>query len=219
MPTGPTASPIQPSGSWLRRIGVGPDRIGWAVEDRLRLGSHPCRQPVPLLLGAWRWARRHATTGPSPSRPRGARCPSRRSSPSRRCSQFHARFGERLYGKYGFKDAFNLSFAEAPSDKPGWFDDQYVAIDQGPILLMIREPPLRSGLESHQGQRLPAAPALTRAGFTGGWLERTPTPRAYGSMIRDTGAPRAESGAIRTSRVAAPRPLSSEYSRTRAPPC
>ena len=25
----------------------------------------------------------------------------------------------------------------APADKPGWFDDQYVAIDQGPILLMI----------------------------------------------------------------------------------
>jgi len=84
--------------------------------------------------------------------------------------EFHTRFGEQLYGKYGFKDAFNLSFAAAPADKPGWFDDQYVAIDQGPILLMIENfltgriwtltksnPYLRAG--------------LTRASFTGGWLE------------------------------------------------
>jgi hypothetical protein len=90
--------------------------------------------------------------------------------------QFHARFGERLYGKYGFKDAFNLSFAEASTDKPGWFDDQYVAIDQGPILLMIEN--LLSGRvwSLTKGNAYLRA-GLTRAGFTGGWLERAPTVR------------------------------------------
>ena len=90
--------------------------------------------------------------------------------------QFHARFGERLYGKYGFKDAFNLSFAEASTDKPGWFDDQYVAIDQGPILLMIEN--LLSGrVWSLTKSNTYLRAGLTRAGFTGGWLERAPTVR------------------------------------------
>jgi hypothetical protein len=50
---------------------------------------------------------------------------------------FRDRFGDRLYGQYGFKDAFNLSYPGRPGEPQGWFDDQYLAIDQGPILLMI----------------------------------------------------------------------------------
>jgi hypothetical protein len=89
--------------------------------------------------------------------------------------QFHARFGERLYGKYGFKDAFNLSFAEVPSDKRGWFDDQYVAIDQGPILLMI-ENFLTGRIWSLTKTNAYLRAGLIRAGFTGGWLEGMPLP-------------------------------------------
>jgi hypothetical protein len=84
--------------------------------------------------------------------------------------QFHARFGDRLYGKYGFKDAFNLSFAEVASDKPGWFDDEYVAIDQGPILLMI-ENFLTGRIWSLTKSDAYFRSGLIRAGFTGGWLE------------------------------------------------
>jgi hypothetical protein len=84
--------------------------------------------------------------------------------------QFHSRFGERLYGKYGFKDAFNLSFADGPSARKGWFDDQYVAIDQGPILLMIEN--FRTGRIWSLMKTNPYIRAgLVSAGFTGGWLD------------------------------------------------
>jgi hypothetical protein len=86
--------------------------------------------------------------------------------------QFHLRFGDRLYGKYGFKDAFNLSFvAEVPSEKPGWFDDQYVAIDQGPILLMV-ENFLTGRIWGLTKSNAYFRAGLRRAGFTGGWLDR-----------------------------------------------
>ena len=47
-----------------------------------------------------------------------------------------------LVGEYGFKDAFNLTYVtdETPN---GWFDVDYLGIDQGPILLMI---------ENHQSE-------------------------------------------------------------------
>lgn len=81
-----------------------------------------------------------------------------------------------LYREYGFLDAYNRS---VPPTLPlkhgrhvpgkGWYDGDYLGIDQGPILAMIENhrsgliwdvmrssPPIRRGLE--------------RAGFTGGWL-------------------------------------------------
>ncbi len=91
-----------------------------------------------------------------------------------------ARYGEHLYGRYGFLDAFNPSFEyDVPlvtgSIVPGkgWFASDYLGIDQGPILAMIanhrdgfvwevmkRNPHIRRGLE--------------RAGFEGGWLDAPP---------------------------------------------
>lgn len=47
-----------------------------------------------------------------------------------------SRHGDRLWGKYGFYDAFNLT--------AGWFDDDYIGIDQGPMLIMIEN--FRTGL-------------------------------------------------------------------------
>jgi hypothetical protein len=44
--------------------------------------------------------------------------------------------GDKLWGKYGFVDALN------PSN--GWYSDEYLAIDQGPIIVMIEN--YRSGL-------------------------------------------------------------------------
>ena len=88
------------------------------------------------------------------------------------------RYGAHLWSEYGFLDAFNPTFqfdVKVQHGKVvpgvGWFDGDYLGIDQGPILIMIenhrsdlvwrlmrRNPHLRRGLE--------------RAGFTGGWLER-----------------------------------------------
>lgn len=49
---------------------------------------------------------------------------------------FYYVLGDRLLGEYGFKDAFNLS--------QRWFAPSYIAIDQGPIVLMIEN--YRTGL-------------------------------------------------------------------------
>lgn len=42
---------------------------------------------------------------------------------------FYYTLGDRLWGNYGFKDAFNLSTQ--------WIDNGYISIDQGPIIVMI----------------------------------------------------------------------------------
>lgn len=65
---------------------------------------------------------------------------------------FYYTLGDRLWGEYGFRDAFNLTSR--------WFADSYLAIDQGPIVVMIenyrtgliwnllmQDPDLRAGLD------------------------------------------------------------------------
>jgi len=42
---------------------------------------------------------------------------------------FYYVLGDKIWGDYGFKDAFNLTDI--------WFDSDYIAIDQGPIICMI----------------------------------------------------------------------------------
>jgi len=49
---------------------------------------------------------------------------------------FYEELGDRLWGKYGFYDAFSIS--------EDWFPQRYLAIDQGPIVVMIEN--YRSGL-------------------------------------------------------------------------
>ncbi|MCR9014133.1 glucoamylase family protein [Aquiflexum gelatinilyticum] len=49
---------------------------------------------------------------------------------------FYYKMGEKLWGQYGFYDAFNIS--------EQWYADSYLAIDQGPIIIMIENH--RSGL-------------------------------------------------------------------------
>ncbi len=49
---------------------------------------------------------------------------------------FYYKLGDKLWGEYGFRDAFNLT--------ANWVDEQYIAIDQGPIIVMIEN--YRSGL-------------------------------------------------------------------------
>lgn len=88
-----------------------------------------------------------------------------------------ARYGDDLFSQYGFLDSFNPSFRYSDVQRThgrvdaekGWFDTDYLGIDQGPILLqcenyrseliwklMRNNPHLRRGLE--------------KAGFSGGWL-------------------------------------------------
>lgn len=76
-----------------------------------------------------------------------------------------------LIGEYGFRDAFNLTYVteEHPG---GWFDVDYLGIDQGPILLQIENH--RSGFLWEVMKKNPyLRTGLERAGFTGGWLVQT----------------------------------------------
>ncbi len=96
------------------------------------------------------------------------------------------RYGDDLYGQYGFMDAFNPSFpADLPSKtglhtaKAGWVADEYLGIDQGPILIGLEN--YRSGFVWDMFNRSPVTGPLVKkaflaAGFqpvaeTGNWLK------------------------------------------------
>lgn len=77
----------------------------------------------------------------------------------------------KIWTKYGFLDAFNLSFI-TPETPNGWYDHDYLGIDQGPIVIMIEN--FRSGLvwETMKKNKY-IVEGLHRAGFAGGWLEKS----------------------------------------------
>jgi hypothetical protein len=88
------------------------------------------------------------------------------------------KYGDPLFGQYGFVDAFNPTYHDAHArvtqghvvDGVAWFDTDYLGIDQGPIIGMIEN--YRSGLIWKLMQKSPYIRlGLQRAGFTGGWLQ------------------------------------------------
>ncbi|WP_415551451.1 glucoamylase family protein [Komagataeibacter rhaeticus] len=92
------------------------------------------------------------------------------------------RYGQKIYGRYGFVDAFNPSFHSGQSY---WTDSEYLGIDQGPILLMIEN--WRTGLVWNVMKRTPHIRAgLERAGFEGGWLPAAPAPAVAAPDTRTT---------------------------------
>lgn len=89
-----------------------------------------------------------------------------------------AKYSDPLFGQYGFVDAFNPTYHDARVrvsqgrvvDGVGWFDTDYLGIDQGPIIGMIEN--YRSGLIWKLMRESPYIRlGLLRAGFTGGWLQ------------------------------------------------
>jgi hypothetical protein len=90
------------------------------------------------------------------------------------------RWGERIFNRYGFVDAFNPTLSDPGIAVPygrivagvGWFDQDQLGIDQGPIVAMIEN--YRSELVWKTLRKNPyIVQGLRRAGFTGGWLERS----------------------------------------------
>jgi hypothetical protein len=92
--------------------------------------------------------------------------------------EMHRRFGQHIYSKYGFLDAFNRTFIidfdvrlrhgrQVPGF--GWVDGDYLGIDQGAILAMIEN--YRSALIWRVMRKNPyLRRGLEQAGFSGGWL-------------------------------------------------
>jgi hypothetical protein len=86
------------------------------------------------------------------------------------------KYGDNLFTSFGFLDSFNPTF-QLPI-KPhhgrvvagvGWFDSDYLGIDQGPIIAMIEN--YRTDLIWKTMRKNPYIVAgLKKAGFTGGWL-------------------------------------------------
>lgn len=70
---------------------------------------------------------------------------------------FYYILGDKLWGDYGFKDAFSL--------KDRWFANSYLAIDQGPIIIMIEN--YRTGLLwNYFMQNQNVKDGLTKLGFS-----------------------------------------------------
>jgi hypothetical protein len=69
---------------------------------------------------------------------------------------FYYKLGDKLWKEYGFVDAFNLT--------DGWFADSFLAIDQGPIIIMLENH--RSGLLWNLFMSAPEVRSgLTKLGF------------------------------------------------------
>jgi len=90
-------------------------------------------------------------------------------------------YGSDLFGQYGFVDAFNPTLTSSPfplqhgwiHPQKGWFDKDYLGIDQGPIVAMIENH--RTGLVWNTMKKNPhIVRGLRRAGFEGGWLDSAP---------------------------------------------
>jgi hypothetical protein len=79
------------------------------------------------------------------------------------------KYGDKVFRKYGFIDAFNPTFI-TDKTKEGWFDNDYIGIDQGPIAIMIEN--LRNGFVWNIMKKNPyIVKGLKRAGFKSGWLK------------------------------------------------
>ncbi len=68
-----------------------------------------------------------------------------------------------LVDQYGFRDAFNPSL--------GWYDVDYLGIDQGPILIQMENHRTRLVWEVMKKNPY-IREGLKKAGFKGGWLDK-----------------------------------------------
>lgn len=76
---------------------------------------------------------------------------------------FYEDKGDKLWGKYGFKDGF--------SETENWYADSYLAIDQGPIVVMIEN--YRSGLFWNLFMSIPEVQnGLKKLGFTSSYFKK-----------------------------------------------
>ncbi|MCY7409623.1 MAG: hypothetical protein LH473_05065 [Chitinophagales bacterium] len=79
------------------------------------------------------------------------------------------KYGEKIYSQFGFKDAFNLSIINKDGTT-GWFDVDYLGIDQGPIVIQLEN--YRNAFVWNLMKKNPYIVAgLKKAGFKGGWLD------------------------------------------------
>lgn len=87
---------------------------------------------------------------------------------------FYLREGNRLFGEYGFYDAYNR--------KQAWYSNQYLAIDQGPVVVMMEN--YRSGLIWKLGETIPELSAgldkmgIRKPNYSTGFYQYIPEKRS-----------------------------------------
>ena len=133
---------------------------------------------VPHIHGARRGRRRHdATTARSRRRPPADRFRSRRRSRFPALVAMREKYGDNLFTQLRLRRFVQSDVRSYRSRRitarivpgVGWFDTDYLGIDQGPIIAMIEN--YRSDLIWKTMRKNPYIVAgLKKAGFTGGWL-------------------------------------------------
>jgi hypothetical protein len=108
---------------------------------------------------------------------------------------FYDNFQADLWGPYGFRDAFNLG--------AGWWDTDYLGIDQGPQILMI-ENYLNQRVWSRFMQDPDVQNGLALAGFLGATGVGSPSPAAAGAVLLQNAPNPFRTSATITYRLAAP---------------
>ncbi len=83
----------------------------------------------------------------------------------------YAKYGSLVYGEYGFKDSFNPTYVFGDSNKFGWFDQDYIGIDEGPILIQLENYQTEFVWKLLRKNKF-IINGLRRAGFKGGWLDK-----------------------------------------------
>lgn len=82
-----------------------------------------------------------------------------------------------LVREYGLADAFNLTYTWGTGNAGGWFDPDYIGIDQGPIVIQIEN--YQTELIWNIMKQNPYVQnGLRKAGFRGGWLDDTENDRS-----------------------------------------
>jgi hypothetical protein len=78
-------------------------------------------------------------------------------------------YQDSIYGRYGFFDAFNASIPNKNGSR-GWFDKDYIGLDQGPIIIQIENYRTEFIWKLMKRNRY-IVDGLKKSGFKGGWLE------------------------------------------------
>ncbi len=81
-------------------------------------------------------------------------------------SAMYKNYGDKIYGKYGFFDSFNLSTIQKDGTE-GWVDPDYLGIDQGPILIQLENHRNHFVWDLMKKNKYIVA-GLKKAGFSGG---------------------------------------------------
>ncbi|MEO1497748.1 MAG: glucoamylase family protein [Planctomycetota bacterium] len=161
-------------------VGYGPDVWGLTACDGPGAGgfdSHGERVPFRSYWARGASARRVNDDGTIAPYAAGASMPFTPEASIAALRTMHERYGEHLYAEYGFLDSFNLCLTDTRVDVrhgkvvdgAGWFNGDYLGIDQGPLLLMIENHRTGGVWRVMRGCE-PLRRGLTQAGFTADWL-------------------------------------------------